>query len=338
MKTGLLILNLGTPKSPSVFHVGRYLREFLMDPYVVDIPAWARFLLVHGIIVPFRSFKSAHAYKSIWGKDGSPLRHYHLRLRDQLQTLLPHVSVAAGMRYDEPSTRRALVELQQRGVQKLVVWPLYPQWAWASTASSLEKVQVELKRLGWSPEVEALQDFFADPEFVQAFAARVRESLRGFQPDLVLMSFHGIPVRHLTKAVPEMVCSQGACCDQVTQANRTCYRAQCFASARAIAQEVGLDPQQVKVTFQSRLGRTPWISPYTDHVVREAAASGARKVLVVCPSFVADCLETLEEIAVRERESFIEAGGEDLRLVASLNDTWAERAAALLKRRCGVGS
>jgi ferrochelatase len=332
LKKGILLINLGTPDTPSTLSVAKYLREFLMDGYVVDIPWLARAALVHGIIVPFRSSKSAKAYKSIWTENGSPLRHYHHQFTQNVRSEIPSIPVSEGMRYGNPSIHKGLEELRSQGVQQIIIWPLYPQWAWASTASSIAKVKHDLKAMGWDPELKVIEDFFDHPEFIDAFVDRVRTEQKTFKSDYVLFSFHGIPERHLFKKNANYPCLKNGCCDRVGSTNRYCYRAQSYQTARKMAEKLGLTDGQWSVSFQSRLGRTPWIQPFTDGVIQELAKSGQSKnLMVVCPSFVADCLETLEEIAERERESFLHAGGADLRLVPSLNAGWAKAAKKILE-------
>ena len=328
---GVLLLNLGTPSSPHPLHVGRYLREFLMDPYVIDIPFLARAALVHGVIVPFRTLKSAHAYRSVWRDDGSPLQVFHSQFVDNMKKENPDLAIAGAMRYGEPSVRQALRQLRERGVEHLTVWPLYPQWAWASTASSFAYIDQQLKRINWNPKRRNIQDFYDHSAFISSFAKNIEKSMAEFTPDLVLFSFHGIPERHLFKKGHGERCMRAHCCDFVNSENRYCYRAQCYTSAYLMASHIGLSSYQWQVSFQSRLGRNPWIQPFTDVVLKDLAQQGVKRILVACPSFVADCLETLEEIAVRERESFISYGGEDLKLVPSLNGDWAKAASQILR-------
>jgi ferrochelatase len=317
--------------------VRRYLKQFLSDPFVIDIPAVARFLLVRGIILPTRPPKSAEAYAKIWTDRGSPLLFHTLDLAGRVRALLGDSYVVEPcMRYGNPSVASAVLKLAQAGVGRVIALPLYPQYSLAATESSLVEIDRCLceSSLGEGIPVRQVQDFFEHPLFIDAFAARIEKSLRGFDADHVLLSFHGVPERHVRKTDPTGAhCLAGAsCCDRIVQANRKCYRAQCYATARAIASKLRLEPARWSVSFQSRLGRTPWIQPYTDVVYEELARRGVRRLAVACPAFVADCLETLEEIALRGRESFRELGGEDLLLVPSLNSEpdWARAVASLV--------
>lgn len=320
-KRGLLLLNLGTPDAPTTPAVRRYLREFLSDPRVIDIPAVFRWLLVHAAILPVRPKKSAAAYQKVWMKEGSPLMVYSRELQAQVASLLQgEFEVALGMRYGEPSIASALQGLRAQGVEEITVFPLYPQYASSSTGTALEEVY---RLLGSAPNalpVKVVPAFYDQPGFLDAFAQVAAGSLQKAPADHVLFSFHGLPERQVRKSdeTGKHCFSSASCCDQMVSANRHCYRAQCFATARALAERLELCSDQYSVSFQSRLGRTPWIKPFTDVVIPELAKKHPR-LAVICPSFVADCLETLEEVAIRAREQFVEAGGKELTLVPSLN-------------------
>jgi ferrochelatase len=319
---GVLLINLGTPDAPETGAVRRYLREFLSDPRVLDIGPVGRAALLYGVILPFRPQKSAEAYRKIWMQEGSPLLVYGNALRDRLQDALgPGWAVELGMRYQSPSLRSAIEKLRARGAREVSVVPLYPQYASSSTGSSLEEMY---KLVGEAWNVEALRvlpPFFDRPAFLDAFADVGRPVLAEARPDHVLFSFHGLPERQVKKSDPTGAhCLASAeCCDVEVPANRWCYRAQCFFTARALAARLGLEQGKWTVTFQSRLGRTPWIRPYTDVVIPELAGKGAKRLVVFCPAFVADCLETLEEIGIRAKDQFLSCGGEALTLVPSLN-------------------
>lgn len=326
MKLGVLLLNLGTPDQPEPRAVARYLREFLMDPYVVDIPWPARAALVYGVIAPFRAPKSAHAYQAIWDAEhGSPLKHYHLSLCAQVAAKLPEAPVVAAMRYGEPSLSRAFAELKSKQVDEVLLFPLYPQYAYASTVSSIEAA----KRFGL--RLRVIEDFYVHPEFLAAQEAVGLEALAGQKFDHYLMSFHGVPERQIKKVSGPQCLETSDCCAQITERNRYCYRAQCFATAGAIAQKLNLAPYSV--SFQSRLGRTPWIQPYTDFEYERLVKQGVKRLAVFCPSFVADCLETLEEIQIRGREQFRSLGGEELMLIPSLNShpRWVSAVVQILR-------
>ncbi|MFO0578513.1 MAG: ferrochelatase [Polyangia bacterium] len=348
---GLLLVNLGTPDAPRPREVRRYLREFLSDPRVIDLPAPLRALLLHLIILPVRPRRSAEAYAKVWTERGSPLLFHSQDLAAAVQARLgPTWRVELAMRYGSPSVPAALQALldpqslgqKSRGgarpaVDRLVILPLYPQYSSAATGSSLEAIFRVLSSRWVLPSVQVIEPFFDDPGFIQAFAARGRPILESLRPDHVLFSFHGLPERHLTKAEDcGSYCLQRAdCCAEVGPQNPSCYRAQCFATARRIAHELSLSPSDYTVCFQSRLGRTPWIRPFTDLVLPELRQKGVRRVAVFCPAFVADCLETLEEIGMRARAQFLAEGGEELVLVPSLNATpeWVDAVVGLVRRQ-----
>ena len=340
MRTGLLLVNLGTPDAPTPSAVRRYLREFLGDPRVIDLNPIGRALLLNLIILPFRPARSAHAYQSIWDADrGSPLLYHSRDLAAALAARLGdawHVELA--MRYGRPSLAGALDAFAAAGVDRIVALPLFPQYASSSTGTAQARVMA-LAGQRWNvPAIDLVPAFYDDPGFLDAFAAVARPALADARADHVLFSFHGLPVRHVEKADPRGTgCLRSAgCCDAPGHAQ--CYRAQAFASARGIAERLALPAEQFTVCFQSRLGRTAWIEPYTDHVIAERARAGARRLAVICPAFVADCLETLEEIGLRARAQFREAGGDDLILVPSLNASpaWVEAVCAIATRHAAV--
>lgn len=331
---GVLLFNLGTPDSLNVADVKRYLAQFLMDPYVIDIPKIWRWLLVKGIILQARPKKSAHAYGKIWDPvRGSPLRFHSEDLVKGMQTSVPY-PIALGMRYGQPSIGSQVKKLFDLGVTDLFVIPLYPQYSLAATETGIEELRIACRQIKFN-KVTVLKDFFDEPSFVQACATKIATDVSNFNPDYLMFSYHGIPERHCTKLKGlESVCRFGTCCDQITNVNRACYRAQCFATTRAIMEELSQFKLPHMVCFQSRLAGTPWIKPYTDVELETIAKSGHRRLLVACPSFVADCLETLEEISMRAREDFIKFGGEDLKLVPSLNSdaAWASALAGWIEQ------
>jgi ferrochelatase len=320
--------------------VRRYLREFLSDPRVLDIGPVGRTALLYGVILPFRPQKSAEAYRKIWLKEGSPLLVYGNALRDRLQDALgPGWVVELGMRYQSPSLRSAIEKLRARGVREVSVVPLYPQYASSSTGSSLEEMY-RLVGEAWNVEaLRVLPPFYDRPAFLDAFADVGRPVLAEARPDHVLFSFHGLPERQVKKSDPTGAhCLASAeCCDVQVPANRWCYRAQCFFTARALAARLGLEEGKWTVTFQSRLGRTPWIRPYTDVVIPELARKGVKRLVVFSPAFVADCLETLEEIGIRAKDQFLASGGEALTLVPSLNahPSWVRGLTRMLRELRG---
>jgi ferrochelatase len=336
MPHGLLLINLGTPDEPTTPAVRRYLREFLGDPRVVDINAVGRALLLHLVILPTRPAKSAAAYRAIWDPQrGSPLLYHSLDLAAGVRTQLGsgwHVELA--MRYGNPSIPSALDRLEHAQVDRIVVLPLFPQYATSSTGTAIARV-MELATARWNvPALDFVPAFFDDDGFLAAFEAVAKPALAEARPDHVLFSFHGLPVRQITKtdATGTHCLASPTCCD--TLANPNCYRAQSFATARALAARLGLAPGGYTICFQSRLGRTPWIEPHTDVEIDRLAKAGVKRVAVLCPAFVADCLETVEEIGIRAREQFREAGGEELVLVPSLNATpaWIDAVCAIAER------
>lgn len=338
-KTGVLVVNLGTPDAPEPGPVRRYLRQFLSDPRVIDINPAGRWALLNFIVLPFRPKQSAEAYSKVWGPDGSPLLVYGRKLVDGLRARLPDCEVELSMRYGEPSIARGLEALRQKGCDRLVVFPLYPHYAASSTGSTLEEVYRIAAQRWNTPYLSVVPPYYDDPGFVGAFAAIGRPVIDGVDAEHVLMSFHGLPERHMVKSdeTGEHCLKQADCCATITFANRNCYRAQCFSTARLLAAELGLSADQYTICFQSRLGRTPWIRPYTDQVIEDLAKRGIRRLAVFCPAFTADCLETLEEIGMRAVEDFTAQGGEALELVPSLNDDpgWMDTAARLIRETAG---
>ncbi len=336
MRTGLLLINLGTPDAPTTGAVRRYLREFLGDPRVLDIHPVGRALLLHLIILPSRPAKSAQAYASIWdAKRGSPLLYHSRDLAEAVAEKLGadwHVELA--MRYGKPSLGDALDAFAAQEVERIVVLPLFPQYASSSTGTAQTRV-MELAGRSWNvPALDFVPAFYNDPGFLTAFEAVARPVLAEFRPDHVLFSFHGLPVRQIVKTDRHgAVCFQReTCCDELKNPN--CYRAQSFATARALADRLALASDRYTICFQSRLGRTPWIKPYTDHVIDQLGRGGTKRLAVMCPAFVADCLETVEEIGIRAREQWKRAGGDELILVPSLNATrpWVDAVCAIATR------
>lgn len=335
MSIGIVVGNLGTPKSFNKGDVAAYLREFLMDPYVIDKPYLLRWPLVNLLISPFRSTASAHAYKSVWMAEGSPLLVHSRRLTEKLRTALgADYKVVLGMRYGEPSLDSALRSVQT--CEKIFLAPQYPQYAESSYQTWVDAARDSARRLGLSDKIRLLKPFYAEEEYLKALKRRIETSLEGHQYDHLLFSFHGLPERHMTK-----LDSTGAhclvkpdCCDHISDVNRLCYRAQCYSVARETAIRLGLSPEQYSVSFQSRLGREPWIQPFTDHVIGEFPQKGIKKLAVVMPAFTVDCLETLEEIHIRAKKDFLAAGGQEFHPVACLNDDvfWAMELAHLIKK------
>ncbi len=319
-KAGVLLLNIGSPEQPTRGAVGRYLRKFLGDGRVIDMPAVLRWLLVNLIIVPFRAGKSARRYATIWTSEGSPLIRHSLAQATSLREKLPGVEVAAAMRYSEPLLEDQLERMLRSGVTELVLVPMYPQYASASTGSALDGVFAYLAKRSFVPSIRVVGAFYDEPAWLDAVAAGIEKTCAAINADHVLFSYHGLPLNQLqdTTRPTGGVCGTSGCCDRITTANHGCYRAQCIATSAALTLRVPKLP--VSTSFQSRLKGRQWIEPYTDVVLVELAKKGVKRLAVACPSFVSDCLETLEEIGVEARDTFRAAGGEELRLVPCVND------------------
>jgi ferrochelatase len=337
-RQGVLLVNLGTPDAPTPRAVRRYLREFLGDPRVLDMPALARWLLLNGVILPTRPRRAAAAYQKIWTEAGSPLVVNGFALRDALRKELgDDWVVEVGMRYGVPSIDGAVERLASADVERIHVVPLFPQYASASTGSALDAVYSAAAGRHNVPPLVVLPPFYGETGFIRCLAAVARSLPEEQWPDHLLISFHGLP-EHQVKQSDETGahCFASAdCCDEIGAANRHCYRAQCNATARALAQALRLRPEHWTMSFQSRLGRRPWIRPYTDELLPELFARGVRKLAVICPSFAADCLETLEEIGIRARAQWLALGGEDHVLVPCLNadPLWVTTLAGWLRSR-----
>jgi ferrochelatase len=340
---GVLLVNLGTPEAPRPREVRRYLREFLSDPRVIDIPALPRWLLLNAVILPTRPRASAAAYAKIWTPEGSPLLVHGRALRTAVAAELGDgFAVELAMRYGEPSLRDGLASLHAADVSEILMLPLFPQYSEAANGSVLARVRELTQPAAGRPPVRALDAFYADPGFVSAWAAIARLELDAFGPEHILFSYHGLPERQVRAADPSgrHCLASESCCDAIGPANRGCYRAQCFATTRALAQALELPHAAHTTSFQSRLGRTPWIRPYTDCVLQDLAARGVRRLAVLCPAFVADCLETLEEIGIRARAQWQELGGEELHLVPSLNahPLWVSAVAQMIRTALAPGA
>jgi ferrochelatase len=335
-KTGLLLINLGTPDSPHPRDVRPYLDEFLNDPRVIDIAAWKRWLLLNLIILRFRPKASGEAYEKVWTERGSPLLYHSEDLTKKVQQRIGDgVRVELAMRYGNPSIASVLEKFRSAGIDRIVVFPLYPQYSSAATGSSVEKVYLEGGKLWNTPSFQVVPAFYEHPLFIDCCARVARSSLEQADPELVFFSFHGLPERQVRKSDDtgkHCLCSDD-CCDRIVEANRNCYRAQCYATARALGERLGISEDKRVVCFQSRLGRDPWIKPYTDELFAEYAKKGVKRVAVLTPAFVADCLETLEEIGMRGAEQWKEEGGESLVAVPCPNadDAWADAVLAIAR-------
>ncbi len=331
----LLLVNLGSPASTAVADVRRYLNQFLMDPYVIDLPWPLRRLIVAMILIK-RPAASAEAYRSIWWEDGSPLVVLSRRLQARVAEQWSQGPVELAMRYGEPSIDSALQRLARSGVSRVTLVPLYPQFADSTVTTVVEEARRVQRARDLPFEIDVLPPFFDQPEYLAALAASAQPYLQqGF--DHLLLSYHGLPERHLHKSDPTgSHCLKGADCCQRASGDvlASCYRAQCVRTSSGFAKQAGLTDAQWSVSFQSRLGRAKWIEPYTEASLEALARRGVKKLLVMCPAFVADCIETLEEIGDRGREQFRAAGGEELVLVPCLNDhpQWVAALVSLCRR------
>jgi len=331
MKTGILLVNLGTPDSPSVPDVRKYLREFLSDPRVIDINPVSRFMLVNFIIAPIRAPKSAKLYREVWTKNGSPLLWYTSLQAKLLQEKLGNkYEVKFAMRYQSPSIESVLNSFDFKSVNKIKVIPLFPQYASASTGSVYEEIMRITSTWQITPSIEFVRSFAEDEGFIHAFA----EIGKKHQPenyDHVLFSYHGLPERQIKKADAYNYCLTNQCCENAGEAQRSCYRAQCFKTTKLLAAKLNIPDSKYTICFQSRLGRSAWIQPFTDEVLRDLGSKKIKRLLVFSPAFTSDCLETIQEIGVEYKKIFRDSGGEELTLVESLNDSpaWIDALAGL---------
>ncbi|NUO03117.1 MAG: ferrochelatase [Saprospiraceae bacterium] len=333
-KKGILLVNLGTPDAPTRSAVYRYLKQFLLDRRVIDISWLGRQLLVRGIIAPFRSGKSAKLYQKLWTVNGSPLKYYGNRVADGLKTLLGEgYAVELAMRYQSPSIASAIEKLLQQQVSDIVVLPMFPQYASASTGSVYEEVMRVLSERNAIPPVRFINSFYDYEPMIEIFADNARKfDLASY--DHILFSYHGLPQRQMRKADDFNHCLQKEnCCQSIGPVNQFCYSAQCHATTRALVAKLNLPPGSYTTSFQSRLGRDPWVQPYTSTILEEQAHKGAKRLLVFSPAFVADCLETIVEISDEYQEEFEKMGGEKVDLVPSLNDDprWIQAVADLVR-------
>jgi ferrochelatase len=334
---GVLLVNLGSPDSPAVGEVRRYLREFLMDGRVLDAPWPIRFAVVHGVILPKRPRESAEAYHKIWTSEGSPLVVTSRRVTAALRQRVG-LPVELAMRYRKPSIPDALENLRRLGVTELLLVPLFPHYAMSSFETAVERVKEVAARRTSGMRIEVVAPYYDHPDYIGALVASAAPYLaRDY--DRLLFSFHGVPERHLRKSDPTRrhCLSREDCCTAPSAAHRTCYRHQCFKTVEAFALAAGIPAAKYAVAFQSRLGRDPWLKPYTDQELVRFAAEGSKRLLVICPAFVSDCLETIEEIGLRGRETFLAAGGHELVRIPCLNDhpAWIEALTRMVQRFAG---
>ncbi|MEL6123211.1 MAG: ferrochelatase [Bacteroidota bacterium] len=332
LKRGVLLVNLGTPDAPTYGGLRSYLNQFLTDRRVIDLPAFFRHLLFKGIVVPIRSGKVSKLYQRLWLDDGSPLKVYGQSIADQVQSFLGddyHVELA--MRYQNPSLKDAIDRMYRENVSEIVVFPLFPQYASATTGSVFEEVMRLLSKKEQIPSIRMINSYYDHPEVISLYADRARQfDLDAY--DHIVFSFHGVPKRYLKKENNHCQRNEN-CCRQNVPENQFCYSAQCHRTAFAIARELGIPEEKYTISYQSRFGPEEWVQPYTDKVLEENLEHGNKKILVFSPAFVADCLETTIEIGYEYKEEFMEDGGEALDLVPSLNDDpeWARIIANMVR-------
>lgn len=318
---GVLLVNLGSPDSPTAKDVKPYLDEFLMDERVIDTPKWLRNIIVRGIILNTRPKKSAEAYSKIWWEEGSPLIVISERFQKKLQkaTKMP---VALGMRYGSMSIKSAIQELKQKGVDEILLVPLYPHYAMSSYETVVVKaMEVQAEHFP-DMQLTTLPAFYKNPDYIKVLSDSISKGLEGFDYDHILFSYHGIPERHIRKSDPTKFHCQlnDKCCSTNSVAHHTCYRHQCLDTTTLVKKQLGLDPEKTSSSFQSRLGSDPWLQPFTDKEFERLAKEGKSNLVVITPAFVSDCLETLEEIAMEGQEQFEEAGGKAYKHIPCLND------------------
>lgn len=318
-KTGVLLINLGTPDSPSVGDVRSYLSQFLNDPRVIDIPWLLRKILVNLIIVPFRAPKSAKIYKKLWTANGSPLLYYSQRVKELLQEDLGiEYEVFLAMRYKNPSITAVMEEMRKKNFSRIVVLPLFPQYASASTGSAHEEVMRVLSKWWVIPDVSFVSQYYDHPTFIRGIA-EIGKKYTHEKFDHVLFSYHGLPERQVDKVYEEGLCADHNCDNEITDENKFCYKATCYATTRMLATALNIPQEKYTVCFQSRLDEK-WLKPFSDKIVEECAKKGMKNILIFSPAFTADCLETIIEIGDEYQEIFKENGGEKVQLVESLND------------------
>lgn len=325
-RTAVILVNIGTPDSPSVSDVRKYLSKFLNDRRVIDLPWLFQKILVNLVIVPFRASSSAKLYKELWGKDGSPLLHYSQSAAAKLQVLMGEsYLIINAMRYGRPGLGDVLKELENQHLKKIIILPLFPQYASATTGSTFQFVLSNISRWNAYPTLHFISHFHDQPAFIGAFALQAKNYLLSAQWDHVLFSFHGLPLKQIGKVHPHLDCKDCKCKTETIEEGRFCYQAACYETARLISAKIGLSDDGYSVSFQSRLTKN-WMSPFTDEVLIQKAVAGTKRVLIVAPSFVADCLETKVEIEKEYMLLFKKHGGKQLQLVESLNDNgfWIE--------------
>lgn len=334
MKKGILLVNLGSPDSPEPQDVKKYLGEFLMDERVIDVPLWARTLLVKGIILNTRPKASAAAYKKIWWKEGSPLIVLSERLQDKVQQK-SEIPVGLAMRYGNMSIHKGLQDLVNKGVEEVLLIPLYPQFAMATTETIVVLADEIQKEYFPNLKIESLPAFYNDPEYIEVLSQSIKRHLNGMSYDHLLFSYHGVPERHIRKSdITKSHCKiDGSCCITDSKAHQFCYRHQCYEVTRLVGENLKLAEGTFSTSFQSRLGFDPWLQPYTDRTIERLGKKGIKNMAIVTPAFVSDCLETLEEIAMEGQEIFHEMGGKEFTTIPCLNDddSWVTLLAKWIK-------
>ena len=335
-KKGILLVNLGSPKSTSVADVREYLDEFLMDERVIDYRWFFRSLLVRGIILRTRPPKSAEAYKTVWMEEGSPLIVITKKIQQKLQKLVD-IPVEIGMRYAEPSIETGIQKLVEQGVNEIVLFPLYPQYAMSTTETVVEKAEEIRKAKFPNVKIAYVEPFYNRDIYINCLAESIREKLPA-QFDALQFSYHGVPERHIYKTDPTKTCKIGDCCNQDwNPSHKFCYRHQCFKTTELVIEKLGIPKDKTVVSFQSRLGKDKWIEPYTDQTLENLPKKGVKNLTICCPAFVSDCLETLEEISVEGKEEFLHAGGENFHYIPCLNDEdrWIDVVKTLCEEKLG---
>ena len=341
MKTGILLINLGTPDSPSTQDVRIYLRQLLSCERVIDINPVARWLVLNLLILPFRPRKSAKAYKKIWMDEGSPLLVFSEKLKTALveEFAEKDIPIELGMQCRKPSLKTAIGKLRGQNCDQIIVLPLYPQYASSSYGAAIEDLYKVVLNDWNIPYLQIIPPFFSDSRFIDAWV-KIGLPYIEKKPDHVLFSFHGLPLRHLKKSdyTGNWCKNDYSCCKELIDENRNCYSAQCYQTAKLIAKSLKIEEEKWSVSFQSRLGRDEWVKPYTEPHLKELAERGMKRVVVFCPSFVADCLETIEEIGISAAEHFKEYGGEELKLVPSLNNhpEWVRGLTSIIQQKLAV--
>ena len=336
--TLVLLLNLGTPDSSSVKDVRTYLTQFLNDPRVIDIPYVLRKILVNGIIVPFRSFSSAKIYKKVWTDKGSPLKIYTESVTEKLgEALKGKADVAYAMRYQNPSIESVLTEAQKKNYKRIILFPMFPQYASSSTGSALEEVFRVISKWWVIPDVQSISQYFEEESYLNAMA-NIGKSFNFSDYDHVIMSYHGLPERQVDKVYNEGLCSDRDCHHEYNEENKFCYKAACYQTSRLLAAKMGLAESDYTLSFQSRLDKK-WLKPFSDELVAELGKQGKKKLLVFSPAFTADCLETIYEIGEEYQEIFEANGGEKIQLVPALNDSdeWILSIQTILEKNFVLG-